>query len=310
MRGLWKLLCLVLLVLTPTMGESGELGKLRVKTLQNNGPSKSKFDIVFVGDGFLAKDQNKFDAGVEKCLSILWSVSPFRELKDRFNVHVVYVESKPAQGYGPNGRRAAEYPFGSTYADNDSGMVVLSKKEKVKEAVKAAPDVDATIVITTLSGRSHAGSLVLIADSPDVLPHEMGHLIGKLGDEYSSRSKLVDRENYPLPRGELPYPNIQIESSIDTKSRDSIKKTAKWGHFIDLPDADPIVSAYQGGYYREVGVWRPSYSCVMRSNQGALFCPVCHEELYKAILKKCGESFNDKTYHQQFPLKNWKSKMY
>lgn len=35
------------------------------------------------------------------------------------------------------------------------------------------------------------------------------------------------------------------------------------------------------------------------------FCPVCHEELYKAILKRCGEEFRDSAYHAEFPLSRW-----
>lgn len=294
----------------PALAEATNLKNLKVKTVLNSGSPAQKFDIVFVGDGFLAKDQSKYDAKVQSCLNILWGVSPFRELKSHFNVHVVYVDAAPGGGFDAHGKRQADFPFGSVYTSDGSDMVVLSKQAKAMEAARNAPGVDAVIVITALPGRSHAGSLVLIADDQSALPHELGHLIGHLGDEYSSRSKLVDRDNHPLPNGDLSYSNLQSEKTIDTTSRDTLKKTAKWGHFIDLPDSDPIVSAYQGGYYREIGVWRPSYSCVMRTSSGAIFCPVCHEEMYKAILKKSGGGFNDKSYHSQFPLKRWKSKMY
>lgn len=283
---------------------------LRLKTIQNSGPPAQKYDIVFLGDGFLAKEQAQYDAKVRSCLSILWSVSPFRELKGHFNVHQIYADAAPSSGYDSRGKRRADYPFGSTYTSDGSDMVVLENQADAHKAAALAPGADALIVITALPGRSHAGGLVLIADDQSALPHELGHLIGHLGDEYSSRSKLVDRDNHPLPNGDLSYPNLQLEATIDVSSPASLAKTAKWAHFLALPDADPIVSAYQGGYYREVGVYRPSYSCLMRTSSGAIFCPVCHEEMYKAVLSKCGVGFNDRAYHAQFPLSGWKSKMY
>ncbi len=294
----------------PALANPTDLTNSRVKTVQDNGPASQKFDIVFLGDGFSARDQASYDAKVRSCLSILWNVSPFRELRNHFNVHVISVDADSGSGFDAKGKRQADYPFGSTYTKDGSDVVVLSKQGLALQTAKLAPGVDALIVITTLPGRSHAGSMVLLADDQSALPHELGHLIGHLGDEYSSGSKLVDRDNHQLPAGDLPYRNIQVASTIDPTSSASLKRTAKWGHFIDLPDSDPIVSAYQGGYYREVDVWRPSYSCVMRSSSGAIFCPVCHEEIYKAILLKGGGGFNDKTYHAQFPLKLWRTKMY
>lgn len=300
----------LLALASPLWATPGAPGKARCKTVQSNGAATQKFDIVFLGDGFQAKDQPHFDSKVRSCLSILWSVSPFTELRSHINVHQVYVDASPSSGYDSRGKRASEYPFGSSYSDDGSDMVVLSKEAEALRVAATAPGADAIIVITTLPGRSHAGRLVLIADDQSALPHELGHLIGSLGDEYSSRSKLVDRENHPLPKGDFAYPNLQAESTIDVSTPATIQKTAKWGHFLGLPDADPIVSAYQGGFYREVGVYRPSYSCTMRTSNGAIFCPVCHEEMYKAIIGKCGVEFNDKTYHAQFPLRRWKTKMY
>lgn len=305
-----KLACLLFLLAIPALARPVDPSAMRLKTIQNSGPSAQKFDIVFLGDGFQAKEQSQYDAKVRSCLSILWGVSPFRELKSHFNVHQIYVDASPSGSYDARGKRQTDYPFGSTYSSDGSDMVMLDNQADALKAAASAPGADAVIVITTLSGRSHAGGLVLIADDQSALPHELGHLIAHLGDEYSSGSKLVDRDNHPLPNGDLSYANLQLEHKIDVSSAASIAKTAKWAHFLGLPDADPIVSAYQGGYYREVGVYRPSYSCLMRTSSGAIYCPVCHEEMYKAIVQKCGVGFSDKSYHSQFPLSRWKSKMY
>lgn len=304
------LLVWLLVAALPGQAEKFRYTGLKVKTILNNGPSDKKWDIVFLSDGFLKSQRADYEKQCKACLTILWSVSPFKELQSHFNAHVVYVDAMPGQSFDSTGHRQAAYPFGSEFSQRGNGMVKLTRGHLVHTAAANAPEADVIIVITTLAGRSHAGGYIVMANDQASLPHELGHLIGRLGDEYSSRSKLVDRESRPLPKRGFRQANLQRSTTIDPTNQKTLKKTAKWRHFFDLPGAWPLVSAYQGGYYREVDVWRPSYSCIMRSSQGALFCPVCHEEMYKKILVKCGESFNHEEYHREFPLTLWKRKMY
>lgn len=146
---------------------------------------------------------------------------------------------------------------------------------------------------------------MLTPDSTVNAAHELGHSLGGLGDEYESGGFLEDRESSQLPSGDFACANLSREGFLDPTNRDTLRKTAKWGHFLDLPDSYPLVSAYQGGFYRTVGVWRPSFRCVMRDADSVIFCPVCHEEMVKAILKRCGERFDDAAYHRKYPLKSW-----
>lgn len=283
---------------------------LKSVTIQNSGPSARKIDLVVVGDGYNASELKRggaFEKDARAFLSELWRVSPFGDYQDRFNVHLVLVESHTSRrSLKPDD--PDKYAFGSRLSDRN--MVVLDRQDQVLTAARNAPAVDVIVTLSTLSGRATGGHklggvpmVLLTRDSTNNCAHEFGHSLGGLGDEYESGSFLEDRESSQMPAGDFKYPNLSRDGFIDPKR---LRETAKWAHFLDLPDSQPLVSAYQGGFYRTVGVWRPSFRCVMRQTEGAPFCPVCHEEMVKAILKLCGENFDDAAYHRRHPLKAWK----
>ena len=91
---------------------------------------------------------------------------------------------------------------------------------------------------------------------------------------------------------------------LGDKSFDSLKKTVKWKHFLELPGAAKFNWIWEGGYYRSKGVFRPWKNCLMR-NFGFRFCPICMEEMAKAIFKNCGEDFDHEAYHKAHPLSFW-----
>lgn len=280
---------------------------LPVRTLA----SGKKIDLVVVPDGYLAADlgtNRQFDKDARLMLEELWRVPPFSEYRQLFNVHLVDVESKGSRQAG-----TLEYAFGSTVTPGRD-LVRLERRQEVLTAAGNAPGADLVIVLTRMAGRATGGKVgstpvpVIPRDRYTSLAHELGHSLADLGDEYESGSKLADRDARPLSAysADVPYPNLTLDAYIDATSRDAIRRTAKWGHFLDLPGSDPLVSAYQGGLYNTVGVWRPSYRCVMRSSRGASFCPVCHEELTRKLYAMAGETFDHDDYHRRHPLKNWK----
>ena len=273
-----------------------------VKTVINNGSPRSHVDLVFVGDGYTELEQRQFDDDVKAASEYLWGFALFRDYKSYFNIHSVFV---------PSVREGSQfkYAFGSEMSKGQQGFVEITKRQEVARAANKAPAADVVVVITTLGGRAHAsGMVVLPGRSFQPLAHELGHAIGKLGDEYQSTSSLADRGDLGALESrsrDLGSPNLTLTKFIDPKDRDTIRKTAKWGHFLDLPDSFPLVSAYQGGGHQSIGVWRPTYTCVMNTNQ-APFCPVCHEAMVQSIYRIAGIGFDDASYHRRHPLTQWK----
>lgn len=294
------ILLLLLLVVAPAAAQPNfQYGGAKVKTLLNQGDPAKHIDLVFVGDGYTANKLNELERDARDAADSLWKYPLFKDYKQYFNVHLVSV---PSIQEGNNLR----YAFGSELTNPARGIVSITKEDELKAVAQKAPDCDVIICISTMLGRAHAGDFITLPGrSFEPLPHELGHRIGGLGDEYESLSSLADRRPLNFGSGDIPYPNLTLTARIDATSKDTIKKTAKWKHFMDLPNAFPTVSAYQGGYYQSVGVWRPSFACIMGTD-GAPFCPVCHEEMVKAIYQMCGVPFDDKAYHRRHPLSQWK----
>jgi len=270
-----------------------------IKTVVANGTATRKVDLVFVGDGYLSSQGPTFDRDVKDAANELFQYPFFREYRQHFNVHSAFVASPPNQ-----------FAFGSVIRDPASGVVSISKKSEIERVARKAPGCEIVIALSTLKGRASGGHIVCLPSrSFAPLAHELGHRLGKLGDEYDSMSSLVDREHHNLNEvhdGDLPYPNLTLPKYFDNTNRASLKKTIKWKHFLDLPGADALPWAFQGGYYRAVDVYRPSYTCIMRSDS-APFCPVCHEAMVIETYKICGIPFDDAAYHRRHPLSQWKN---
>lgn len=149
---------------------------------------------------------------------------------------------------------------------SDGYTMTVSRFEEASRVAQKAPGCDIVIVMSTLTGLSHGGSqTTLTARDTGAFPHELGHTLGKLGDEYNSPTRQADRETFTMPRsGDLEYPNLTLPAFCDVSTPEKMAKTIKWGHLLSLPDAKDVVGAYPGGYYRMDGVFRPSYTCTMR----------------------------------------------
>ena len=124
--------------------------------------------------------------------------------------------------------------------------------------------------------------IIACLDSPStadvVLPHELGHSIGGLADEYVDED--VSYGDMHQLTVEPPEPNITTLVDFDKKWLDMLPE----GTPIPTP-ADNKVSrkengplgVYEGAGYHSKGIYRPVMHCMMRDY--APFCPVCSKRL-------------------------------
>ena len=95
-------------------------------------------------------------------------------------------------------------------------------------------------------------------DEPDIALHEMGHSLAGLGDEYVD-STLVEPLAPDFVEGR--YPNLSAFADPDR---------VPWARWIEagepLPSGfeEPGVGVFEGGLYRERGVYRPTFTSRMR----------------------------------------------
>ena len=79
--------------------------------------------------------------------------------------------------------------------------------------------------------------------------------------------------------------------------------TAEWKRFLSLRGAKRWVWAYEGGYYRSLGVFRPFPRCMV-NELGDPYCPVCCEAMAKALHAIAGTPWDQAAYDKAHPLRH------
>jgi hypothetical protein len=138
----------------------------------------------------------------------------------------------------------------------------------------------------TCNGR-RAGLVSIPKTCLGAVPHEVGHALGGLHDEYDMpagndpKRKIVKGREGTVPVRPMP-PNL-IAGSL----REEVLQAAPWRRWIEASQdrgwTRGRVDVFEGGAYSPVEVWRPQGNCMMR--YGGMFCVVCMESMVKAIYR-------------------------
>jgi len=252
-------------------------------SLLYNGDPHTKIDVVIVAEGYGRRDRKKMIGDFEKFTSYLLAQEPFASRRDDFNVWGVGMLMAESGVTDPGKNRYVESAVGSSYNTfNMDRYLMTTQLFRLHNLLKGVP-YDHIIIMAncdTYGGGAiynyYAFSAVQKM-SEWILPHELGHSIGGLGDEY-----VEDDTNYNrrYVNREPVEPNITSLVNFD----------AKWKSLV--PDGTPIptppveglgrrengpIGAYEGAGYLEKGCYRPCTKCMMRDY--AQFCPVCKKRL-------------------------------
>jgi len=235
-----------------------------VTTLLNTGPSKSRVDIVFVAEGYTAAERDKFLADAKNFLNNMLGDAntrlnaPFSVYKNLFNASAIFVASAQSGTDQPNNNISVNTYFDATQHGSD-GRLLYGDFGKVTTFVSGAVASDAhelTVVLVNTTLYGGAGGSIAWASagnisSAEVVLHEIGHSYAGLQDEYVDTSIA---SNYPLTDpGFLASPHV-----TDSLSR------IPWSDWIGYKDGElGVVGTYQGGYYRDTGIWRATQDSKM-----------------------------------------------
>ena len=159
--------------------------------LQQKGPPAQKVDLLILGDGYTAGQRGKFEKDARRLIEILFSVSPFKERRDDFNVWGLCPPSAEAGISRPSTGVHRRTPLGATYDAFGSERYVLTFENRAfREFASQAPY---ELVEILVNGQTYGGGGIfnlystVAADSlwaPYVFVHEFGHHIAGLADEY------------------------------------------------------------------------------------------------------------------------------
>ena len=293
-----------------------------IRDWQVGGDPATSVDILFVGDGYLQREVGKkFAVDLNRYAKRLLEEEPFLRFKKRFNIRGLVVPSRDRGCDAAANEDLVDSALDCRFDTKDGRLLTVHDDARLLELVKGAGAVDIAFVMVnteryggagaTLSGlegreRPLPAPVFSAQDTTSFLIaiHELGHSFADLADEYVDAGS---HRTFPLPSNDvdLADANVTLPSHVDRISFESIAASVKWGHFLALPGAKKHEWLHTGGYYRSSGVLRPWERCRMRDHDDP-FCPICDEEIGKAIVACLGETWDDAAWHKERPLSDWK----
>jgi len=276
---------------------------VRVYTSLENGDSKIKADVVIIGEGYTADEDQKFQDDLARFTETFFQAEPCKSHKEKFNIRGVL---KPSLDSGIDEPRVGidkNTTVNASFNALGSSRYLLTEDNKSLRDIAGHVSYDALYIMVN-SSRYGGGGIynfycVFTSDnkkSDYLMVHEFGHSFFGLADEYYSSSTayndfypvgyepneanitaLLDPDNIkwkhllsegisiPTPWGKTAYDSLQIEGSISN------------------PELIGKVGAFEGAGYASTGLYRPSLDCIMFSTKADYFCPVCQDAMIKVI---------------------------
>ncbi|MFF9896469.1 M64 family metallopeptidase [Streptomyces longispororuber] len=242
-----------------------------VVPIVRNGPVGSKADVVFIGDGYTAAQQEDFHADVRAKWAEVSAVEPYASYRHLFNVWAVDAHSRQSGVSGdPASGVRKDTALGSAFFCDGIERLLCVDTHKVEAYARKAADPDLVIVLANSAKYGGAGYNDITspsgydgiatassdnAQSSQVVVHETGHSLGKLADEYWY-------DEYGTYTGAEPW-----ESNISKLTAAQLSaQQKKWYRWIGRTSPDGgTVGAYQGGGYHPRGLYRPTDNSLMRT---------------------------------------------
>lgn len=255
-----------------------EDGELYVDT-NGDGKRTSESFVDENGDGVCNRGERAlFVRNAEDATRVLLGCPVFREFRERIDVAAAFVASAQAGSdyVGLTAPIERDTAFGSRFQSRN--FIFKLDGDRASDVARALVPETSTVVALTYSlfglGRESAGDVTTLFGSrvPQldvVLVHELGHAIATLADEYYD----YVRDTYDGPEPGA----LNVTSSPGLAA-------LKWGRFVrsstavPTPDGEAVVGAFEGGLLHRTGIFRPSFSCLMRDL--GIFCPVCADAMF------------------------------
>ena len=255
-----------------------------VARLQYKGDVHKKIDVVIVPEGYGPADSAKMRRDLRSFRDYLLGQEPFLSRRNDFNVWGVVRTGQESGITDPTKHLYVNSLVGSSYNTFGSDRYLMTMQLfRLHDAIGDIPCDH--IIIMANSGTYGGGAIYnfyamssLNEMAYMVLPHELGHSIGGLADEY------VDED---LSYGDIhPLTVEPTEPNITTL----VDFSKKWQSM--LPQGTPVPSpinsrvpytengplgVFEGAGYHANGIFRPTMHCMMRDY--APFCPVCTQRL-------------------------------
>jgi len=236
--------------------------------VQDSGPEEERLDIVFMGDGYTADQQDDFAADVDRFTGHLLEIEPYGAYTGLFNIWRIDAVSSEsgATHYEMDPPVFKDTAYGCYYGCGSIDRLICCSDSAVvgafEEAVPAADGVVVLVNDETYGGSgssTYATTYVGEGYGPQVAVHELGHSLIGLWDEYS----------YGYDGGGGDGPNCAANP-----------EAVPWQQWLDKAAVDAFQVCSYENYYRPT-----DNACMMNSLQDQ-YCPVCRELAVRAVYSR------------------------
>ncbi|MEV0595896.1 M64 family metallopeptidase [Nonomuraea cavernae] len=93
MRKLAVLVLAAAFLYAPPAQAAVEPGDATVVPVQVTGAPDKRFNLIIMGDGYTAAEQDKFRQDVDRHLNVMWSIEPYKSYRTYLNVYRIDIVS-------------------------------------------------------------------------------------------------------------------------------------------------------------------------------------------------------------------------
>lgn len=249
-------------------------GDATVVPVQVTGAPGKRFNLIVMGDGYTEAEQETFHQDVDRHLNVMWSIEPFKSYRNYINVYRIdIVSGESGVSCDPDltsPRRTTPLGMGFWGGCNPGSVQRLITMDNT------AANRYANLVAGTTSGNRQilalansgtyggAGGAYATASGSNAMsalisPHELGHSLGGLQDEYDYYQRGVPGDRYTGPEPDSAHHTLLTEQEMR-------EQRGKWWRWLGEPsESGGPIARYEGGLYAATGVWRPSEHSIMKS---------------------------------------------
>lgn len=289
-------------------------GEVMTLNTATKGPG---IDIVFIGDGYDAKDIAKgtFKQNTEDGFKHFFGIEPYSTYKDYFNVYAVVSKSDDS-GIGTV-NTVIDTKFGSYFTQNRIKAPAADKCFTWAKRADASMDLSKSLVIMLMNTSTYEGVTMMYGDgsaiaccpvSTDAYPYDFrgiiqheagGHGFGKLGDEYIYHNAFIQTCNCidgcEHPQGDddtmTSYGIYKSKGWYKNLSMTADAKQVPWAHLIYHKNYSDKVDMYEGGYMHTRGVYRSEATSCMNNNI-PYYSAISRQAIVERIKAYAGEAFD------------------
>jgi hypothetical protein len=163
----------------------------RILTIEENGDPAQKVDLLFLGEGYTAAEQDKCEKDVRRLAEGLFDYFPFQSRRKDFNVRAICAPSADSGVSHPLSGVHRNTLFGSQFDVFGEDRYALSFDNHAIRSMASLVPYDVLGIVMNENAYGNGGIFGLYAsvsiDYPSavqVFVHEFGHHFADLGDEY------------------------------------------------------------------------------------------------------------------------------